>query len=617
MKTTLCTTLIGLCILLSGCISDLDSSTLNRYQQALVQRGPAKRAGQEGVEPLRPLPGTTGPKLDLHTDPNTGKTQVYLTMEEAIIRTLANSLDIRVSSYDPAISREQLKQAEAAFDVTAFGGANISKSDIPSNLPSAAAQGQTGQLKTTAYAAGLREFVPTGGTIQTSWQMTRTLGQSFTQSINNTVPLNPVLVSTPYNFDAYEQQVVAQVTQPLLRNAGIEYNMSQIKLAALNDKATRDAFRQKVEETVNQAIIDYLGLIQARVDVQIQQELLDATEATFTRVKARQDLDATAVQIKQTEAAVQRRLAVLIAAQKAVGDAQDALARLMADSQINLLNEYEIIPVSPPITTLVTIDRADKLITALKHNPVLDQARLAIEAAIINVYVAQNQTLPRLDLNAATTVTGASLNNPHGSSEQVGSGNYVGYALGLSAEYPIGNRAAIAQLQQQKYNRLKAVTQMQNLSDQLAQQINERIRTVRTAWDEMLAQRASVEAAKVQLQALDDTEKIRGRLTPEFLQLKLQAQEEVAQAQHDEVISLINYNAALSDLDRATGTILDTGPVKIALPPAIDEKLWPAMEKAVPIPTTRPTQGTASDSVYEAYRRALTPMGSGQLEGIK
>lgn len=136
--------------------------------------------------------------------------------------------------------------------------------------------------------------------------------------------------------------------------------------------------------------------------------------------------------------------------------------------------------------------------------------------------------------------------------------------------------------------------------------INERIRQVATTYDEMLAQRKAVEAFKAQLQALEDTERIRGRLTPEFLQLKLSAQESLAQAQHAELLATIQYNIALSNLDRVTGTILQTQRVKIALPAAtyMDYSAWPG---ELPAPKTKPA-ARPSESVVDAYRRTLQPM---------
>jgi outer membrane protein TolC len=598
MKYATKNALICLAVMLSGCVmpGDIDNTVLNRYQETLARRGPQKRLGEQGLDSLRPAPGVTGPRLQVHKDPSTGWLHVDLTLEEAIVRTLADSLDIRVAGFDPAIAREDLIKAAAAFDAVAFGGAEVVKND-----------GQTfnanflNPRKTYQYRAGVKQKVLTGATWQVAWNLTRSLNRT-------TFPVRDI--------QSYDHQIIGQVVQPLLRDAGIQFNYSQIKLADLNEQNSRAAFRQRVEETVNQAINTYINLIQVRVDLQIQRDLLDSTVLTLQRVKARSELDATAVQIKQVEAAVESRRATLIRAGKSILDVQDNLVRLLNDAQLNLLTDYEIIPVSPPIITQVEINLTDKIITALAHNPRLDQARIAIQAAIVQVSVAKNQTLPRLDLTASTTLGGFATHE-HTAWDTLGTGDFVGYSLGLAAEYPIGNRSAMAEWAKQKFNRLKAITVMQNTADDVTQAVNDRVRQVRTNYQEMLAQRASVDAAKIQLQALDDTEKIRGRLTPEFLQVKLQAQETVANSQRLELLAIVQYNQALTDLDRVTGTILDTQRVKIALPGAIDQKDWPPAEVITPRPATKPGTVRPSESVLDAYRRAIEPIREGQDQPVK
>ncbi len=52
------------------------------------------------------------------------------------------------------------------------------------------------------------------------------------------------------------------------------------------------------------------------------------------------------------------------------------------------------------------VDAADQLVQTLLHSPVLEQARLAISAGEVNVKVAQNQTLPQLDIQATVTPEG-------------------------------------------------------------------------------------------------------------------------------------------------------------------------------------------------------------------
>jgi outer membrane protein TolC len=573
---------VGIATLLAGCVwpEEVGSGILNRYQKALTERSPQNRLSSEGLDSLKPVPGTTGPELKVTKDPNTGRTQLRLPLEEAIVRAMANSQDIRVVSFDPAISHQEFIKATAAFDYIVFGSWEYQNLDEQTSSTL-----QSGQSHISSYQLGIKQKTVTGA----DWSLAYTL-TGTRQS--------PTLFSSVTQY--YEPTATLQVAQPLLRDAWPQVNLARVHLAKVNEKTSDEVFRQKVEEIVTQVIGTYWSLVQARIDLAILQDLLDNTTITLKRVRARAELDATPVQIKQVEAAVESRRAQLIQAQRIIQDAQDALVRLMADGQVNLLSDVEIIPTTDPVTVGVKVDLADRLLTALKYNPTLTQARLAAESADINVAVASNQTLPRLDLTASTTLQGLD-STVHQANQNLRTGDYASYTVGLTAEYPIGNRAADAELRRQKLTRQRILTNLQNTADLVAQDVREKVRRVKSAYQEMLAQQASVAAAKIQLQALEDTERIRGRLTPEFLQIKLQAQEAVSQAQRAELQSLIEYNMTLAELDRATGTVLQVQCVHIALPAATDMAHWPQEQAAPAAPGSRPV------TVLDTYRQA--PMG--------
>ncbi|MCD6365793.1 MAG: hypothetical protein J7M14_07955, partial [Planctomycetes bacterium] len=67
-----------------------------------------------------------------------------------------------------------------------------------------------------------------------------------------------------------------------------------------------------------------------------------------------------------------------------------------------------------------------------------------------------------------------------------------------------------------------------------------------------------------QLQAVEDIEKIRGKLTPEFLDVKLRAQESLANAERGELEVMINYNIAMITLSQVSGTVLQRYGVELA-----------------------------------------------------
>ena len=535
-----------------GCVrpGGIDPSLLTRYQRAMAKRSPQKRAGLEGLPSLRPAPGTTGPVLKVIKDNQTGRSRVDLTLEQAIMWTLANNPAIAVVSFDPEISRQEMVEAAAFFDYTVFAGYTKSYTDERTANVFAG----KGRTSINQYNVGIKQKTITGADWSLTYDMTRTWDDATWTSMR----------------ERYEPSLELSITQPLLRDGWPGFNLTRLRVARINRKISRARFRETVEKTITNAIGVYWLLVQARKNHDVEKSLLEMTLDTLRKVEARAEVDATAVEINQIKAAVEVRRARLIRAAKNILDVQHQLTRLLAHEQINVLSDYDIVPVTKPATARIEIKVADQLITALRHSPLLERARLEIAVTGENIRVARNQLLPRLDLTASTAWQGLG-HTWHFAKEQFNSGDYLSYSLGLTFEYPIGNREHKAALQRTRLERLKAIAQLQSVTDDVAVSVAERIREVNTTADEIQAQQDALKAARTHLKALEDTE-IRRRLSPEYLNVKLNAQESVARAELAELQAIVSYNTALVELARNTGTVLEVNRVKIALPVIIDQE---------------------------------------------
>lgn len=541
-----------LIVLLGGCVSDEveQQGALASYQQTLADKGPQERIDTEGknsqqpLDLLQPAPDGVPEKLEIVTDPNTGRKIIELTIEQAIVRTLANSPEIRVVSFDPSIARQDITKEAAEFDVTAFGSINYDQGDSPINSIF-----EPGQSDSRMLESGIKQK----GTTGSEWSLSYVLTRSWDDLTGRSLPTR------------YEPILAFQVRQPLLRDAWEKTNLAGVDVARLNHDIAVLNFRQKAEEVSTQVISAYWRLLQARRDFEILQKLLERTLDTLKKVLGRREIDATDVEIKQMEASAKAREALVIQASKSVIDAQDALLRLMADSQVSLLDELEIIPDSDPAISTEHLDVSEILRQAMKKNPVLQQARVTVTIADINVRVSENQEMPRLDLVASSRLQGIGQRlNP--AQDNFNRGDYTSYAVGLSLEFPLGNRQRKAELIRRRLERRKAVSALQNLADQVAIQAKERIRKIETNLAEIQIQKDAAEAARIQLQAVEDSEPIRERLTPEFLLVKLQAQAALAEAQRAEIRAVADFNISMTELSQTMGTVLELRQVSTALP---------------------------------------------------
>jgi len=549
-------------LLLTSCVSDKvdEQSVLTSYQQTLVDRGPQQRAdteGQDELEPLdilRPSPSRANsrkvdetdesqdgflPELEIAADPNTGRKSVSLTVDQAVARTLANSPEIMVVSFDPSIASQDITKAAAEFDITAFGSMNFEDEDNPPNSIY-----QPGESDVRAFETGIKQK----GIIGSEWSLSYGLTRTWDDLVGRTLPTR------------YEPILGFRLKQPLLRDAGRQVTLAGVDVAKFNYRIALLRFRQKAEETAVRVISAYWRLLQGRRNLEIQQELLDRANETLKRVKGRSAIDATDIQIKQTEASAKAREAALLDASKALSDAQDALVRFMSDVQLTVLDEFQIVPVSSPSLESQGLDRSELLEIAMQNNPLIQQAKISLDIADINIRVAKNQDMPRLDLIASAR-TQALARGRNAAEDMLETGEYYSYAIGLSLEYPLGNRQREAETIKRRLERRQAISALQNVADQVAIAAKEEARRVETNFSEIAIHKSAVEAARIHLQTLEDSEPLRERLTPEFLLVKLQAQEALASAQRAEIRAIVDFNISQAQLSQVIGTVLELNQV--------------------------------------------------------
>ena len=490
---------------------------------------------------------------------------VRLSLPDAIRGALARNLDVRVVSFSPAISREQMAQAAAAFDYAVFLNMNFSKVEGENESPGGLFQDVQRWRK---WSAGVRQRAVTGA----SWTLRSTLSRNWDAT----------------DMDGlYKSAAALEVTQPLLRGAWPAYNLASLRIARINSKISDAAFREEVDRVLSEVLLAYGDLVRARRTMRIRQGLIDRTLETLDQLRARRRFDVTRAVVKQVEVALKERTAELIDARQAIGEGQDRLVHLVPDGQLTGSPRPEIVPITPPFEGKLRLNAGEQLMTAVRHSPLLEQTRLGIATAKIDISVAENETLPILNLFAAVESQDFRRSLKRG--ENVAPDQCIlGYQFDLLLDYPIGNRLALARLRETKFAHAQAIATMQQTVNTLALEISQRIRRIRRAHEKVQAHRQVVEVARDQLQAMAESEQIPGRLTPGFLRAKLRAQRDLALAKERAEQAVFDHNAARAELNRTTGTLLKLHRVEIALP-AIVSGRWPNDAA----PTTPPATGPA------------------------
>jgi outer membrane protein len=504
--------------------------------------------------PQIPLP-TTNPAYAPQTKPAmpvTGQQgqPVYLSLREIMHRAAANSNEVRVAGYDPAVAETRVTENAAHYDPIFYSNLRYDKQfdrtpgtviPSPSN-PSSTITIDVENNNIYTAEAGLKQYLPSGGQVQ--------LGYQFQNS-----DYSPVRY-TRNNY--WDSELKLQLTQPLLREFGYEVNWARITVARNDQRVSLLDYRKALEDNTEEIEKDYWQLYEAQRELHISEdvlqharELADVLWNQFTFGGK-----ATILELSQAASSVSNREATLLRARARVADISDDLKRRMSDPEFAIAGPLEIRPADVPIDTPIKFDVQDQIETAFANRLELGQQQIRINSADVARQVAINGLFPKLDFVGQVTIQGLQGNFDQAINDQWGGGHLV-YSLGLQLEIPLGNREATAILRRSELQRQQAVLAYRQLQDKVSQDVVSACREVTVAFEAIRTSRTARMELEDVLNALNRRQASgQQEIDPNFVNLKLQTQEQLGDAQRTEANEMANYNIALSSLERAKGTIL-------------------------------------------------------------
>ncbi|HZZ43024.1 MAG TPA: TolC family protein [Tepidisphaeraceae bacterium] len=496
-----------------------------------------------------------------------------MTLQEIIQRAVANNGDVRVAGYDPAIEQTRIMEAEGNFDPTFFTNYQYSYRDDqtagiatpdPTN-PLRNIVTNFDDIRNGQFQTGVRQNLESGGQIEAREQLTYTYEQPE-RTVNN-----------PF----YESQLVLEITQPILRNFGSVVNRARIDIARSNTRISVLDFRKQLEETLFNIEKTYWELSAAERTVKTLEEELQRTENTADILLKRFGQEVSRVQTSQAASSVEARRTRLIQARAQVLDLSYQLKKFMGDPSIPVAGPDVILPASQPVVEPLNFIKSEQIDAAMENRFDLAQQLLRIEAAGIVARVAKNNLLPALNLVGGLGSQGNDTEAEQSWYDQNDFG-HINYKIGFQFEVPIGNRAAQAIMKRSVLQRQQAIDQYQALVQQASLDVEQALNQVNSSWSLTAASRQSRLAAQDALDALQEREARGEPLTPDFVNRKLSAQEQLATQEQEEAEAIASYQTAIAQLERAKGTLLRYNNVQIS------EQNLPFAYKASPMDIKMP-----------------------------
>lgn len=529
----------------SGCASEQDE----RFDPRGIGNRERLNARKYAEETLRPLPTTlqsqflpenrdkaNAPKEPPIREPLAAEGRIVrLPLREAIQRAVLNNHNVKVSGYAPAIEETRVTEAESRFDPEFFTEATFRANRQPGT------QFTGDNSDTLSGAIGLRQLLPSGGQIEASYRPQR-------------VNFDPQQFSTAPD-PAYVQQFQIELTQPLLRDFGTDINRARIVINRNNQRVSLLDFRKDLEEMLRNVEETYWRLVQAQRNVDIQERLLDRTITTSKLLQDRFGQDVTMEQISNAISRNEATRADLIRARQRVRDLSDQLKNLMNDPDYPVAGGTLILPASDPMLEPIVFDKTDAVSTALLNRFDLAQQQIRVDSATVALQVAKNNRLPQLNFVGSIGVAGLGEDYLDAFSP-VASGDQISWSVGLQFTQKIGNREALSIMRRAQLQRLQAIEQYRGLVDQAAFEVSVAMSEVDASWQSIAQTRAARFAAAKALDIVDTLQNQGEPLNPNFIDRKLNRQQELAQAERAEADAIALYNIAISRLESAKGTLL-------------------------------------------------------------
>lgn len=452
-------------------------------------------------------------------------------LQEAILTALEHNPSLSIQRLQPKIAKTIVKEQGAIFDPSISASVNKTETKQLRFLGSRPEPFELSSER-SLYEAGILQNLPTGTTISANASMSTSLSSIYS--------------------DQYSGNVGVTITQALLQGFGLGRNLASLRQARLDYEISRAELKGAAEEIIASTEKAYWDLYLTREEINIQQRSLDLANKQLKESEERVAVGKLPeLELAAVHAEVATRKEALIDAQSRYEQSRLRLLYLLNPSK---QQSWATVPFPSdrpflPTDSLDSIEIHEQL--GMKYRPDLKQAKLSLEKGEIEITRTRNGLLPRLDF--FITLGRTTYSQTFKDAVPDIQSPYYDINGGLTFNFPVTDRKAIAQFSRAKYTREMLDLSLKNM-ERLVQW------DIRSAYIEVLRSKEQITATRVarelQSQKLDaELEKFRVGKSTNFL--VLQAQRDFTASQLNEARSMVAYLTALVDLYLMEGTLLE------------------------------------------------------------
>jgi outer membrane protein len=404
--------------------------------------------------------------------------------------------------------------------------------------------------------------------------------QTFQTGTNIVVGLSGAKNSTNsslYFFNPYFSSTLnLQIQQPLLRNGWRFANRAPLVIGRRALQQSRANFEAQVNGAILILVTQYWAVIQARGDLEVERQSLEAADVSYQRDRRALELGALPpLDIYRSESEVASRRVQMIQGEYALKRAEDALRLTIGANQDPYFRalDLDLTETPDPQGELRTIDAATALQEALTRRPEFAAAQYALDNDETSIRLARNHLRPDLSLTAFYQSSGLGGNQFSlttgelisrgglGSSfSQLFGFGFPGYGATLTLNLPLKNRAAQAELGSALVSRHRDLYSAQQVRELVMLDVSNAIHQLEQAKLTLAAGKTALDLAQKALVA----EQRKYELGAQTIFFVLDAQTRLAQAESNLLQAQISYQIAVAAVDHSTGGLLQPYHVQIA-----------------------------------------------------
>ena len=464
-------------------------------------------------------------KIELESDDTN---TIDVTRDGTILLALARNRSLAVEQYEPGISATYISDARAAFDPNILATGSYERNY--SGTGSSSDDGSV--LRSYQGNMSISEFFPTGTEVFLSGSLSRTRYSSSDRQYSGSWSMG--------------------INQSLLKGAGTEVNLVSLRQAENNAAITQHELRGYIIDLVAQVEDAYWELVLANETLKIRQfavqlssEQLDLNRDLISvgklsednEISAQADLASSNANLVDAEADIKARTIELIRLLNPDKEFQWA-------TNFNMLNTADVEEVN--LKPAVSAKLADL------YRPELAQAKLSLANHDLEVIKTKNGLLPNLTAFASFGRI-SSGDSSSGLTNRWDDNDHNNYEVGLSLEIDPINRSQKSTHQRALFQQQQAEVSILNLEQLIEAEVRSAVIEVQRQWEKIMATKELVKSREEELK-VEQAQFVVGRSTNLDV---LQVQENLIQAQLDEVTSRIHYIQSLTSLYQVEGTLLD------------------------------------------------------------